>query len=186
MWLLWRGAAAALRAQDAGDTVAVELVLGLLHQLKYVVGLKPATSLPVHMNSEFTLTPLLSAAQFVMVGVTATLLARWLKPATRLERLFWVWLALVLLFFGVDEYFQLHENFPMWELWYVAASVPLAALGLRVWSRAYRGEVLARRAVRTAAGTMVMSALVVESVISRARLLRGQLVIFEECLRWSA
>ena len=180
MWLLWRARPRRFARRMLAALFAVELVLGLLHQLKYVVGLNPPLVYQLHMNSEFTLTPLLSAAQFVMAGVTATLLARWLKPATRLERLFWVWLALVLLFFGVDEYFQLHENFPMWELWYVAASVPLAALGLRVWSRAYRGEVLAGGLFVTAAGTMVMSALVVESVISRARLLRGQLVIFEE------
>lgn len=159
---------------------AIEAVLGLLHELKYTVGVSPPLVYHFHMHSEFSPTPLLASAQLVMTGLAALLLAWLPRTSLRGERLLWSWLALYLLYFAVDEYFKLHETIRHWELLYMLAALPLALAGLWVWRRAWRADGLVLALLALAAGVMLVSGIVVEKLVVAGRFLIGQLMVFEE------
>lgn len=180
LWLLRRAGLRPFSFRLLFTLFAIEAVLGLLHELKYTVGVSPPLVYHFHMHSEFSPTPLLAGAQLVMTGLAALLLGRPTREALRGERLLWSWLALYLLYFAVDEYFMLHETIRHWELLYMLAVLPLALAGLWVWRRAWRADGLALTLLALAAGIMLVSGIVVEKLVVAGRFLIGQLMVFEE------
>ncbi len=159
---------------------AIEAVLGLLHELKYTVGVSPPLVYHFHMHSEFSPTPLLASAQLVMTGLAALLLGWLSRSSLRGERLLWSWLALYLLYFAFDEYFKLHESIRHWELLYILAALLPALAGLWVWRRAWRADGLVLALLALAAGVMLVSGIIVEKLVVAGRTLIGQLMVFEE------
>lgn len=159
---------------------AIEALLGVLHQLKYTVGVDAPLVYQFYMHSEFAPTPLLASTQFVMTAVAALLLAWQPGPALRGERLLWSWLAIYLLFFAVDEFFSLHEAVRNWQFLYAGAVLPLALLASWVWRQAWRQQRAALALLVLGALVMALSALVVEKLVIWGQFKIGQLRMFEE------
>ena len=180
LWLLGRAGLRPFSTRLLFILFAIEAVLGLLHELKYTVGVSPPLVYHFHMHSEFSPTPLLASAQLVMTGLAALLVAWLAREALRGERLLWSWLALYLLYFAVDEYFKLHETIRHWEMLYMLAALLPALAGTWVWRRAWRADGLVLTLVALAAGVMLVSGVIVEKLVVAGRFMIGQLMIFEE------
>ncbi len=180
LWLLWRAGLRPFARWLLFLIFAVEVLLGILHQLKYTVGVNPPLVYQFYLHSEFAPTPLLSSTQLVMTALTALLLACFARPAQRAERLLWSWLGLYLMYFAIDEYFSFHERMAHWQSLYLAATLPLALPALWVWRRNWRRQWPVPALLVTGAAVMAVSALVIEKPVIHARFLIGQMRMFEE------
>ena len=180
LWLLGRAGLRPFARRLLFAIFAIEILLGILHQLKYTVGVSPPLVYQFYLHSEFAPTPLLSSTQLAMTALTALLLAWYARPAQRAERLLWGWLGLYLLYFAIDEYFSFHERMEHWQSLYLAATLPLALPALWVWRRDWRRQWPAPALLVTGAAVMAISALVIEKPVIHARFLIGQMRMFEE------
>jgi len=84
------------------------------------------------LNNELALGTMITSTQYVAVGATAALIAFFAPMSSGWQRVYWLFLAAFFTFFGLDEYFVIHEPIgqPLWLYIYAAVGVLVVGLSL--------------------------------------------------------
>lgn len=114
---------------------ALEASLAGLHMLTWG-GMPPFWAWLFGLNNELALGTMVSSAQYIAVGLLGGMIAFRAPLDTPWKRAYWLVVTAVFLFFGLDEYFTIHEPIgePLWLYIYAAGGVIFAGLSaLAYW-----------------------------------------------------
>jgi hypothetical protein len=117
----------------------VEVILAGLHVLTWG-GLPPFEAWLFGLNNELALGTVVSSAQYMVVGLISAVIAFCVPFEVRWKRAYWLLVAAVFVFFGLDEYFTIHEPIgePLWLYIYAAGGMLFAGLSVLAYWIGFR------------------------------------------------
>jgi hypothetical protein len=118
---------------------ALEAILAGLHMLTWG-GMPPFWAWLFGLNNELALGTMVSSAQYIAVGLLAAIIAFRAPLDSAWKRAYWLLAAAVVIFFGLDEYFTIHEPIgePLWLYLYAAGGAIFGGLSVLAYWVGFR------------------------------------------------
>ncbi len=170
--------------------IGVEALLAVLHFLTFNSDLPPFLRWFFDMDQELNLPTVFSSLQLFIIFAVA-LINAWATPGLkRWQRAYWVLLALVFLYFSIDEFYEFHETFgsrvptEAWRIPYMIGGLVLLAIsGLAFWF-GFRGEFTFFVLLFVGLAVMAVSGIGIEEFVLRGFVVSSQsatwMYLFEE------
>lgn len=148
-----------------GLMLLVELVLAALSQRNWPLEYRLVPWVIDMISEERNLPTTLAAIQLGVAGVFALYHARTLLKGWNWGGAYWLLIGVVLMVMGIDEYAEIHEQFPNWKYVYGAVGIVVVAATIAIFRRQWRGQKLAPALILGGLALMAAGGMVIEDFV---------------------